>query len=168
MWYQQKFKRVRNPQYYFNTGRPQLDTSSIFNSAYRDIPNAPIYPFGYGISYTNFEYSDISLSAESFDLGEEITAAITVTNTGDYAGEEVVQLYIRDIAASSVRPMKELKGFEKIMLEPGESKEVRFSIDKEMLSFYNPDLEYVAEPGKFYVFIGTNAVDVKQAKFEMK
>lgn len=148
-----------------NTGRPKSDDR--YTSQYLDVPNSPLYPFGYGLSYTTFSYSDITLSAEAFLPGETLEARITVTNTGDVAGEEVVQLYTRDLVGSITRPVKELKGFSKILLQAGESKEVVFTLSSDDLAFYNGDLELAAEPGDFHLFIGGNSEEVKQAAFSL-
>lgn len=159
------------PLYYnhFITGRPASDKKfEKYRSNYLDEKNAPLYPFGYGLSYTTFEYSDVNLSSSQLKLTGEITASVTVKNTGDKAGAEVVQLYIRDLEGSVTRPVKELKGFEKITLNAGETKTVTFKITSETLKFYNYDLEYVYEPGDFEVMIGTNSRDVKSAKFTLK
>jgi len=152
------------PIYYnhLNTGRP-FDAQNKFTSKYLDIPNDPLYPFGYGLSYATFEYSDISLSQTELKGDEKLHAAITVTNMGDLAGEEVVQLYIGDPVASISRPVKELKNYKKVVLQPGESKEVSFVITPDDLKFYNSDLKYDWESGEFVVQIGTNSKDVKQA-----
>lgn len=147
-----------------NTGRPISDNK--YTSKYLDIPNTPLYPFGYGLSYTTFEYSDIEMDKNSMGDDDKITASITVKNIGKYAGEEVVQLYIRDLVGSVTRPVKELKGFQKINLGPGESKKVDFEITPEKLAFYRRDMTFGVEPGEFKVFIGTNSVDVKEAEFE--
>ena len=159
------------PLYYAhkNTGRPlgQAKSFEKFRSNYLDVDNEPLYPFGYGLSYTTFSYSDIDLSHSSMDMNGSLTAAVTVTNTGTWPGSEVVQLYIRDVVGSSTRPVKELKGFQKIFLEPGEMKIVRFKIAPEMLRYYNYDLQLVAEPGDFEVMIGTNSRDVKTARFTL-
>ena len=159
------------PLYYAhkNTGRPLKDGKWFekFRSNYLDVDNDPLYPFGYGLSYTTFSYSDIDLSHSSMDMNGSLTAAVEVTNTGTWPGSEVVQLYIRDVVGSSTRPVKELKGFLKIFLEPGEMKIVRFKIAPEMLRYYNYDLQLVAEPGDFEVMIGTNSRDVKTAKFTL-
>ena len=159
------------PLYYAhkNTGRPLKEGKWFekFRSNYLDVDNDPLYPFGYGLSYTTFSYSDIDLSHSSMDMTGSLTAAVEVTNTGTWPGTEVVQLYIRDVVGSSTRPVKELKGFQKIFLEPGEMKIVRFKIAPEMLRYYNYDLQLVAEPGDFEVMIGTNSRDVKTAKFTL-
>jgi beta-glucosidase len=152
------------PVYYShkNTGRP-FNPVNKWNSKYLDITNDPLYPFGYGLSYTNFEYSDITLDKNELNGEESLTASVTVTNTGKYAGEEVVQLYIQDPVASISRPVRELKNFKKIMLQPGEKQEVQFTITTEDLKFYNIDMDYVWEPGEFIIYIGTNSRDVKSA-----
>jgi len=146
-----------------NTGRP-IDPKNKFTSKYLDIPNEPLFPFGYGLSFTTFGYSDISLSKNVLKGNETLTAKVTVTNTGKFAGEEVVQLYISDPVASVARAVKELKGFEKIHLNPGESKEVIFAITPEALKFFNSELKYDWEPGEFVIQVGTNSQDLKQAK----
>ena len=153
----------------FNTGRPLLGGwFTKFQTGYLDSPNTPLYPFGYGLSYTTFEYSDITLSANSMTENGKITASVTVKNTGNYDAEEIVQLYIRDLVGSVSRPVKELKGFERISLKKGESKTVTFTIDAELLKFYNSELNFVCEPGEFNVMIGPNSRDVKTASFELK
>lgn len=152
-----------------NTGRPLAEGKWFekFRSNYLDVSNEPLYPFGYGLSYTQFSYSDVKLSSANLDQNGEITASVTVTNTGKVEGKEVVQLYIRDIVGTVTRPVKELKGFEKISLKAGESKTVSFKISPELLKFYNYDLEYVFEPGDFDVMIGGNSKDVKTARFTL-
>lgn len=152
-----------------NTGRPLGEGKWFekFRSNYLDVSNDPLYPFGYGLSYTQFSYSDVKLSSANLDQNGEITASVTVTNTGKVEGKEVVQLYIRDIVGSVTRPVKELKGFEKISLKAGESRTVNFKISPELLKFYNYDLEYVFEPGDFDVMIGGNSKDVKTARFTL-
>lgn len=159
------------PIYYShkNTGRPLEEGKwfAKFRSNYLDVTNEPLYPFGYGLSYTTFEYGDIKLSAPSIKAGDALTAKITIANSGKVAGKEIVQLYTRDIAGSLTRPVKELKGFQKISLKPGESKEVTFSINAEDLKFYNADLQFVAEPGDFKLFIGPNSRDVKAVDFKL-
>jgi beta-glucosidase len=152
-----------------NTGRPygggKLDK---YQSRYLDVPNDPLYPFGFGLSYTTFTYGDVVLSAKTIGLNEKLTVSCRVTNSGKRDGEEVVQFYIRDIAGSVTRPVKELKSFQKIMLKAGESKDVSFTIGSAELSFYRADMTFGAEPGKFHAFIGGNSRDVKQAEFEVK
>jgi beta-glucosidase len=146
-----------------NTGRP-MDPKNKFTSKYLDIPNEPLYPFGYGLSYTTFEYGDVVLSKTSLKGNETLSAKIKVTNTGKVAGEEVVQLYVSDPVASVSRSVKDLKGFQKISLNPGETKDVEFKITPEELKFFNSDLKYDWESGEFIVQIGTNSQDVKMAK----
>jgi beta-glucosidase len=159
------------PVYYnhFNTGRPTpTDNAGNWYSRFRDIPNKPLYPFGFGLSYTEFAYSKPQLSANKITRGEQLTVTVTVTNKGNITGEEVVQLYIRDHTASIIRPVKELKGFEKITLNTGESKTVRFTLSDTALSFYNAEGKLVLEPGKFSVFVGGNSTDTQQVDFELK
>lgn len=153
-----------------NTGRPLQEGRWFekFRSNYLDVSNEPLYPFGYGLSYTTFAYSDIHLSSTEMSADGELTAIVTVTNTGSRDGAEVVQLYIRDLVGSVTRPVKELKGFEKIFLKAGESRKVSFSITPELLKFYNYDLQFVCEPGDFDVMIGGNSRDVKKARFLLK
>jgi beta-glucosidase len=156
------------PIYYAhkNTGRPLPEGKWFqkFRSNYLDVSNDPVYPFGYGLSYTNFSYSDIKLSDTALNADRSLTAAVTVTNSGSIDGKEVVQLYIRDVIGSVTRPIKELKGFQKIELKAGESKTVSFSITPEELKFYNYDLKYDWEPGEFIIMIGGNSRDVKSGK----
>jgi beta-glucosidase len=159
------------PLYYShkNTGRP-LDNEKWFfrfRSNYLDVSNEPLYPFGYGLSYATFNYGDLKLSSNTLKSGQKITVSTTVTNTGKVAGQEVVQLYTRDLVGSSTRPVKELKGFQKITLQPGESKNVSFTISEEMLRFYNSELKFVSEAGDFKAFIGTNSRDVKEVDFKL-
>lgn len=148
-----------------NTGRPLQDGKwfSKFRSNYLDVSNDPLYPFGFGLSYTNFTYSDIKLSSTSLKGAQTLKATVTVTNSGKLAGKEVVQLYIRDVVGSSTRPVKELKGFQKIELKAGESRNITFDITPEQLKFYNYDLKYDWEPGEFTIMIGGNSRDVKSA-----
>ena len=160
------------PLYYAhkNTGRPLKEGKWFekFRSNYLDVDNDALYPFGYGLSYTTFRFSDITLNRSSIGMDNELVASVTVTNTGDRAGSEVVQLYIRDLVGSVTRPVKELKGFEKIYLRPNESRTVRFTIAPEMLKFYNADLKFVAEPGDFDVMIGPDSRNVKTARFTLR
>jgi beta-glucosidase len=150
-----------------NTGRP-FNADQKYTSKYLDISNTPLYPFGYGLSYTTFQYSDISLSNTTLQSGGKITASVNLTNTGTRSGKETVQLYIRDLVGSITRPVKELKGSQQITLQPGETKKVSFTISVDDLKFYNSDLKYVYEPGDFKVFIGTNSESVKEAEFKVQ
>ena len=151
-----------------NTGRPAAKEFHKFQSNYLDVPNDPLYPFGYGLSYTNFTYSDILLSNSEMTTAQTIRATVTVTNAGNYDGEEVVQMYIFDPVASVTQPVKKLKGFQKIFLKKGESKQITFTIGIDELKFFNSDLKYIAEPGDFKVYIGGNSRDVKAADFKLK
>jgi beta-glucosidase len=153
------------PLYYnhLNTGRP-IDPRNHFTSKYLDTSNDPVYPFGYGLSYTTFTYGDIKLSKNELKGNEVLTVTVPVTNSGKVAGDEIVQLYIADPAASISRPVKELKNFKKVLLQPGESKEVSFDVSTTDLSFYNSELRYDWEAGEFIIYIGTNSSDVKSAK----
>jgi len=153
-----------------NTGRPlaqdKVDKCQFdrFRSNYMDECNTPLYPFGYGLSYTKFNYSDVTVSNVNPKGNQTIQASVTVTNSGNYDGAEVVQLYIRDMVGSITRPVKELKGFQKVMLKKGESKKITFDITPESLKFYNGDLKYDWESGEFDIMIGTNSEDVKHSK----
>jgi beta-glucosidase len=151
-----------------NTGRPYNgEEFSKFKSNYLDIPNEPLYPFGYGLSYSRFEYGDLKLSGNKMNASQTITASIEVTNKGTVDGTEIVQLYIRDVVGTVSRPMKELKGFQKVFLKAGETKTISFKISVNDLKFYNSELKYVAEPGEFKVFVGGNSRDVKEAGFSL-
>lgn len=159
----------QEPLYYNHqpTGRPVPEGTKEFRkyqSNYLDVRNDPLYPFGYGLSYTTFSYSDLQLSATEMSPTGSVEASVTVTNTGNVDATEIVQLYIRDLVASVSRPVKELKGFERITLKAGESKNVTFIITPEMLKFYNYDLKYVLEPGDFSIMVGPNSRDLKTAK----
>ena len=153
------------PIYYAhkNTGRPLGEGKWFekFRSNYLDVSNDPVYPFGYGLSYSSFNYSNITLSSVSLKGNQTLTATATITNTGKYDGKEVVQLYIRDVVGSVTRPVKELKGFQKIELKSGETKTVSFKITTADLKFYNYELVYDWEPGEFAIMIGANSRDVK-------
>lgn len=157
------------PLYYYakNTGRPIYLPNDKYKSKYIDSPNDPLFPFGFGLSYTSFVYSDIKLSSSELTANGGIKATVAVTNNGAYDGEEVVQCYIRDLVGSVTRPVKELKGFEKISLKAGESKTVHFEITPEMLSFHRQDMTYGTEPGDFQLFIGGNSRDVKMIPFKL-
>ena len=150
------------PVYYshLNTGRP-VTNDDIPNTSYIDLSASPKYEFGFGLSYTTFQYSNLKLTATKMKSNEKLVATATITNTGKYDGEEVVQLYLRDKVASIARPTKELKDFIKIFLKAGESKTIKFVIDKEKLSFYNQQLNWVAEPGDFELLIGTSSGDIR-------
>jgi beta-glucosidase len=145
------------------TGRP-MDPNNKVGSKYPDSSGEALFPFGYGLSYTTYSYSDISLSKTQLTGNEKLIASVTLTNTGKYEGEEVVQLYIQDPVATISRPEKELKNFKKVLLTPGEKKEVSFEVTKNDLMFYNSDLKYDWEPGDFIIFIGTNSRNVKSAR----
>ena len=160
------------PLYYAskNTGRPLLEGRWFekFRSNYLDVDNEPLYPFGYGLSYTSFEYSPVTLNATEVAQGGSVKAEVTVKNTGKVAGKEVVQMYLQDVVGSTTRPVRELKGFEKISLEPGESKTVTFEITPELMSHYNSELKLVAEPGEFVVYVGTDSRTKNSASFILK
>jgi beta-glucosidase len=158
------------PIYYnhLNTGRPNPQWFTKFTTNYLDVPNDPLFPFGYGLSYTTFEYSPLTLSSNTMTAGGNIKATVTVTNTGAVEGTEVVQLYIRDMVGSIARPVQELKGFERINLKPGESRQVTFNINADLLKFYNKDLQYVCEPGDFEVMVGTDSRHVQRQTFTLR
>lgn len=158
------------PVYYnhLNTGRPKNEADPSYQkyrSNYIDAPNEPLYPFGYGLSYTDFAYGDLTLDGTSLDTDGTITATVKVTNTGKRAGDEVVQFYIRDMEGTVARPVKELKHFERITLQPGESKDVSFAITPEALKFYDYNLDYVAEPGEFQVMVGPDSRRLQSKSF---
>ncbi len=157
------------PVYYNhkNTGRPKKP-DEWFTSKYIDIPNEPLYPFGFGLSYTTFEYSNLELSSTEIGMKDELNISVVVKNTGDRAGGEVVQMYVSDMVGSVTRPVLELKGFSKILLEPGQEQKVEFKITSDDLAFYGADMEYKPEPGEFKVFVGTNSVDLLEAGFTLK
>lgn len=159
------------PLYYAhkNTGRPLRGPwFQKFQSNYIDVSNEPVYPFGYGLSYTTFTYGDVKLDKSAIQQGESVMVSVDVTNSGKYDGAEVVQLYIRDWVGSITRPVKELRGFKKVMLKAGETQPVTFTVSPDDISFYNSDLKWVAEPGEFSVFVGGNSNDVKEAKFTLQ
>jgi beta-glucosidase len=152
-----------------NTGRPYNgELLDKYKSRYLDVPNEPLYPFGFGLSYTTFDYSDVKLSTKEISSADKLTVSCTVTNSGTRAGEEIVQLYVHDIAGSVTRPVKELKGFQKITLQPGEAREVSFTLSATDLAFYRADMTFGTEPGEFIVFVGGNSRDVKEARFALK
>lgn len=143
-------------------------SSSASSSNYLDVPNDPLFPFGYGLSYTTFQYGPLTLSSNAMTTSGTINASVTVTNTGSVEGAEVVQLYIRDMVGSIARPVQELKGFERINLKPGESRNVTFAINAELLKFYNANLDYVCEPGDFEVMIGPDSRNVQRKTFTLR
>ena len=149
-----------------NTGRP-YNPKDHYTSYYMDLENTPLYPFGFGLSYTTFEYSNLTLDKKEIKKNESLKVSVDVKNTGSREGKEVVQLYIRDLVGSVTRPVKELKDFTKISLKPGETKQVEFTITPDKLKFYDINMNYVVEPGDFKVFVGTNSVDVKEADFKV-
>ncbi len=158
------------PVYYnhLNTGRPMkkdIGKYKRYASCYFEIPNHPLYPFGYGLSYTTFDYSEPVLSATEMGMDGKIEVRFNVTNTGKVAGDEIVQMYIRDKERSIAPPVMELKGFKRLTLKPGETCEVSFTVTPEMLKFYNYDLEHVAEPGGFEVLVGPNTANLQNASF---
>ncbi|PUZ26372.1 beta-glucosidase BglX [Chitinophaga parva] len=156
------------PVYYNhkNTGRP-FNEANKYSSKYLDVANDPLYPFGYGLSYTTFTYSNLQLDATKLAPGKTLGVTVTVTNSGSYDGEEVAQLYLRDLVGSVTRPVKELKGFQKVMLRKGESKTLHFNITPEDLKFYDKDMKWTSEPGDFTVFVGGNSRDVSSADFTL-
>ena len=133
-----------------------------YQSNYIDVRNEPLYPFGFGLSYTTFDYSDVTLSSTRMQADGSLSASVTVKNTGRYDADEIVQLYIRDVVASISRPVKELKGFQRIHLNAGESKTVTFTITPDLLKFYDYNMNFVLEPGDFDIMIGPNSRDVKK------
>jgi beta-glucosidase len=154
------------PLYYnhMQTGRPPV-ADQKYTSKYLDVPWTPLYPFGFGLSYTKFNISNLELSATSIRPDGQLTVSVDVENTGQRAGDEVVQLYIRDVAASVTRPVKELKGFQRITLQPGQKQQLKFVLGAEQLGFYNRDLKFVVEPGEFRVMVGSNSQDVTEKSF---
>lgn len=152
---------------YKNTGRPINREGNVFWSHYIDSENTPLYPFGYGLSYTTFEYNNFSINGNQFSIDDTIKISVDVTNTGDYDGKEVVQLYIRDLVGSITRPVRELKGFELVAIKKGETKTVQFTLDKSLLGFYNNDGKYIVEPGDFKVFVGGSAIAKLEKTFEL-
>ena len=158
--------QVPIPYNHMNTGRPP-EAANRYTSKYFDVPWTPLFPFGYGLSYTTFKISNLQVSAPRMAANGNLTVTVDVENTGQLSGDEVVQLYIRDPVASMSRPVKELKGFQRITLQAGEKKRVGFVLDREHLGFWNRELRYVVEPGEFRVMVGSNSADVIEAKFEV-
>lgn len=155
------------PIYYnhMNTGRPP-EANNRYTSKYLDVPWTPLFPFGYGLSYTQFKITNLQLSAQSIPANGKLTVSVDVENVGKRTGDEVVQLYIRDVAASMTRPVKELKGFQRVTLQPGEKRRVEFVLTAEQLGFWNREMRFVVEPGEFKVMVGPNSEDLIEAKFE--
>ena len=152
-----------------NTGRPQSEeTFQKFKSNYLDAPNSPLLPFGFGLSYTSFEYSNLKVSASQIQQNESVTVSVAVKNTGNYDGEEIVQLYLRDVVRSITQPNKQLKGFKKIFLKKGETRTVNLELKPDDLKFYNTNLEFISEPGDFEVFVGTNSDETQKVSFTLK
>ena len=158
------------PIYYnqHSTGRPTNSDNNVFWSHYSDVEKTPLFAFGHGLSYTSFKYGAIKLDKKTYAKGEPVKVSVEVTNTGDYNGKEVVQLYIRDVAASLSRPVKELKGFELVPLKKGETKTVTFTLTDKELGFFNNEGEYLVESGTFKIFVGTSSIDNQEAEFELK
>jgi beta-glucosidase len=156
------------PLYYNmkNTGRP-LDPKNRYTSRYLDMPNSPLFPFGYGLSYTTFDYSPLTLDKKTMGLNDSLTVTVTVKNTGNCSGDEIVQLYIRDLVSSATRPVKELKAFRKVSIPAGESKTVTFNLAPSDLAFYRRDMSYGVEAGEFKVYCGTNSSETKEASFTL-
>ncbi|MGR9049708.1 glycoside hydrolase family 3 N-terminal domain-containing protein [Halobacillus faecis] len=159
------------PIYYnrYNTGRPKgaPDAQERYVSQYLDIPNEPLFPFGFGMSYSRFDYDELTISSNRIQQNESLTVSVQVTNTGDYAGEEIVQLYVRDLVGEVVRPLKELKDFEKVYLHPGEKKVVQFTLTEEQLRYYHANMEHKSDAGEFDVFVGPNSRDTKSERFSL-
>lgn len=160
------------PVYYnhFNTGRPldEANGEERYVSKYLDSPNEPLLPFGFGVGYTEFEYGEMRLSGEVMTPEQPLEVEIAVTNIGDRAGEEVVQLYIRDVAGEVVRPVKELKAYRKVLLQPGESRKITFTISEEQLRYHHSDLSFASDAGQFVVMVGANSRDTKNSCFRLE
>lgn len=160
------------PVYYnsFNTGRPKVndEVDQEYVSKYLDIPNSPLFPFGFGLSYSSFEYSNAAISSVEMTPDSSITVSVKVKNTGSVASEETVQLYLRDMSAEVVRPVKELKAFKKITLDPGKNETITFTITEEMLRYHHANLEFKSDPGVFTAYIGPNSRDVTSLSFTLK
>ena len=156
------------PLYYSqkNTGRPH-SPNHVTYSGYTDTPKTALYPFGFGLSYTDFKYSDLTLDKTEIPIDGELNVSVTITNIGDREGEEVVQLYIRDLIGSLVRPIRELKGFKKLSLQPGESKKVSFKINAETLKFYTANKKWEVEPGQFNIWVGGSSIADLKASFNV-
>jgi beta-glucosidase len=159
------------PVYYnhFNTGRPQgaPDAQERYVSQYLDAPNEPLFPFGFGLSYTEYCYSDLELTSTQLTKDTDITATVTVSNVGSVTGEEIVQFYIQDVVGEVVRPLKELKSFQRISLKPGETKQVTFTITEQQLRYHHADLSFKSDKGSFVLYAGTNSKDVLSHSFQL-
>ena len=149
-----------------NTGRPG-NIDNHYTSKYLDLPLSPLYPFGYGLSYTTFKYSDLGLDKNKITKDDQLNIKVNVKNTGNYDGEEVVQLYVQDLVGSVTRPVKELKRFQKVFLKKGEEKTIEFTLSENDLRFTAADMKFKSEPGLFKVYVGTNSVDVLESQFEL-
>ncbi|HQN99044.1 MAG TPA: fibronectin type III-like domain-contianing protein, partial [Bacteroidales bacterium] len=152
---------------YKNTGRP-FDANNKYTSKYLDIDNSPLFPFGYGLSYTTFEYSNLRLSTDTLNMNDTLVVNVTLKNTGKYKGTETAQLYIHDKVGSVTRPVKELKGFCKVNLNPDETIDVSFKITKNDLAFWDINMNFNAEPGEFEVFVGGNSLECLKTNFWLK
>ena len=153
-----------------NTGRPYLgvsDPEQKYKSRYTDSDISPLFPFGFGLSYTTFNYSDLKISADKIKRKEILTVEVEITNAGNFDGSEVVQLYIKDLVGSVTRPVKELKGFEKVFLKKGEKKIITFKISSDDLKFYDKNMNFVSEVGTFEIFIGGNSLTQNKKSFEL-
>ena len=159
------------PVYYnhFRTGRPKnaLNAEEWYVSKYLDIPNEPLFSFGFGLSYTTYLYENVRLSNETMTAETPLTISVDVTNNGEVEGEEIVQLYIQDVVGEVVRPIKELKGFVKVMLQPGETRTISFIISEEQLRYHHSDLHFKSDPGAFVAYIGSNSQDVQAYPFQL-
>jgi beta-glucosidase len=151
-----------------NTGRPADNSQERYRSKYQDETNAPLFPFGYGLSYSTFKLSGLTLDRSEIKTGEQVTVSVDIENTSSRAGDEVVQLYIRDVVASVTRPVKELKGFRRVSLQPGERKTIAFQLGTQELGFHNRDMKFIVEPGKFEVMVGTSSVEGLRSSFEVR
>jgi beta-glucosidase len=159
----------QEPLYYnhMNTGRP-ADPGNKYTSKYLDVSWTPLFPFGYGLSYTQFRLSNLQASAKTIRPDGRLTVTVEVENTGPRTGDEVVQLYIRDVAASITRPVKELKGFQRVTLRAGEKRRLEFTLTPDLLGFYNRDMQFVVEPGDFQVMVGTSSADEHELQTTFK
>ena len=153
---------------YYSTGRPTNDEKNVFWSHYTDVENTPLYPFGYGLSYTKFEYKNLKVSQPEYIKGETVKVTIEVTNTGNYDGKEVVQLYLQDVVASIARPVQELKGFELTSLKKGETKTITFTLTDKELGFFNNEGNYQVELGTFKIRVGGSSDSGLETQFDLK